>query len=53
MWFDLKPTSMGENKEEPPLLLKKITTLEPSNLKASIYTQKETLTILFKIYFFS
>ena len=40
-WFYLKPTSTSEDKELP-LLLKEIITLELSNPKAPIITQKGT-----------
>ena len=56
MWFDFKPTSTGEDKEELPLLSKEITTFKFSNPKAPIYTEKTALTILVKIslfFFFS
>ena len=43
MWFGLKHLSTGDDEEELPLLLKKITTLELSNPKVSITPKKDFL----------
>ena len=41
MWFNLKPTSLDEDREELPLLLKVITTIELPNANIPITPKKK------------